>query len=100
MTLVPSEIKRNMYSHNPSQFYYNHEVPPPQIPQHNWQWIQILQEKDKRILDMTKTIEEYKRSVKEQDDILDKYEEKHEVLEGKVKNKEEEIEHLNFNWRN
>ena len=89
-----------MNSQQPRPFKYHPDVPPPPVPQQNWQWIQLLQEKDRKISEMSKTIQEYQKSVQEQDDNLDRYEEKHEELENKLKFREEQIKNLNSKFNN
>ena len=77
----------NFHSNQNNAFEFHPEIPPPQAPQHNWQWIQLLQEKDTKIADLIGSLKDSDKAIKEQDDNLDKYEDKIELLKKELKQK-------------
>ena len=80
-----------MFSQPGSLNNFHPQVPPPPIGQHDWQWIQHLQEKDRKITELKNKVEELYSSIEQQDKYLDEFEVKIENLEKDVKIKEDLI---------
>ena len=78
-----------MDSQSNKQFHFHPQVPPPPVPQQNWQWIQLLQEKDNKIKELKERLENTHNSIVQQDKYLDDYETKIDKLETDLKSCQE-----------